>query len=595
MADSAKELLIEIRAILDGAGLAQATRAVGDLDAAAVEAGDSGLAEAQQAVVDVEEAATTAAEDGLAQAAEAVKVVGERAQEAADRGMAAAEEKLRDLDSAAGDLSSGGGVDAGSLMGDLSDAQKMNLALKVVGLATAAVAGLVATFANGVRGAAEFADGVSKVAKATDTDAQAVLSIVAALQAMKLEGEQAVPVLGSLRQALSGVNDEGNETTGAINELGLDLQELQGMRPEAAAQALARALQEVEDPARRAALTARLFGTEARLMEQALGNAGAYETAKAQLGSLALVIDGNAEAFGGFAKEWQALGNLKVEQFWGGFASAFTPDVMEATDSLKELNDWLNKIDFTAHGMALAELLREAKGAAEFLLGPFIQLSGYLDELTGKAGTLKNAFVNAVPGGALTNLFGSAYESELERAKQQLAEMKARADEVKISAGAAGSALTSVSVEQIAAVNARADEIMSRVEDEGTSRVRQEGERAVQRIELTEAQLNAATAQVAAAMAEANANGVSPALAALQQGVLEGFARLVAEINAAAAAIQAASAADAERMAAAVREVGQDAGRNGELMAQGLGSARAALAAAESRLQAQINSISSRG
>jgi hypothetical protein len=451
------------------------------------------------------------------------------------------------------------------------------------------LAGLVQGFAAGIKGAADWAGALTDVGARTGQTVAETAVLQQAFNNAGLGAAKVGPALNLMQKALAGINEAGEPTAEVFSQIGLNIEELRRLNGVQQLDAIGQAILRIKDPAAQAAASMKIFGRSGGELLALFKDGQSFAKAREQIGQLALILEQSAPALDAFSDSVGASG-VKNLQFFGGAAK-------ELALQLQQLGGALDALDLTASGMALGKAINDLLGPLEQLVvvmkavsvesGVSARAIGHLVEsisggLITKVDLLKGSFagflgvLNAakqVPGGLLPGTF---FEN-LTKANLELAAL-----EQKAKTTGAG-----VATQGAAAVQSAGQTAAQGVQEAGAA--------AAAKVELTAEQLKAATAQVAAAFANANAQGVGPALAALQQGVLEGFARLVGEITTAAGAIQQAQAEQSARLADAVRELGVEAAQNDQLLSQGLASAKAALNAVEARLQAQIAALASRG
>jgi hypothetical protein len=420
--------------------------------------------------------------------------------------------------------------------------QLLNMAAGAVMGAVAGINNLVSGMVQGVIGAARFTDTIAEMGVKTGQTIQTVLTLMTAFKNAGMSGESVAPVIVRLQNALAGVNEDGQPTAEIFAKIGLKVSELKAMSADQQLEAIGGALNGIADPSERAAAGMAIFGRSWSQVAAVVLDTQALAVAREQLGELATVIAANQQAFGAFADSWERFGELKVQQFFTGVAAAFAGDMEKAAAVL-------NGIDLTRTGMTIGNMLKDIQAMTEIISMPFTDawknVNTVLDLIVGKSGKFKDVTASAISAAAnslnpvkgVLDQLDAWVTSASTRADQQLANMKAQAEAAKTATSTAGAQAVDSAAHQ------------------GAAAVQTAGAEAAEGIKLTADQIKLATQQIAAAMTQANAEGVTPALTALTTAVQESFARITGELTSALATMQSAQAEQVPAFTEAVAQL----------------------------------------
>ena len=306
---------------------------------------------------------------------------------------------LREMNGAAGVLTA---VTAGGLM------------------AAAAINRLAHAFVDGVMGAADYAGRMSDISARTGQSVQDVIVLGQAFRNAGMGQEMVGQSLNLLQKALTGVNEEGQPTAGVFERLGLSIDGLRQMSAVDQMRAIGAAISGLKDPAAQSRAAMEMFGRSGGQMLAVLKDAGAFDTARQQVGALAENLGAAAADLDKFS---DAAGSLDVKQmqFFAGFAAGVSGDLASAADAM-------NRMDFSGPGKALGEMAAGAAELAKNLAAAADKLGG-LKPSGGAVAALAPAakeFVKQLPGGQLaTNIIGGAAYLQ-EKGQERNREARAR-------------------------------------------------------------------------------------------------------------------------------------------------------------------------
>lgn len=146
--------------------------------------------------------------------------------------------------------------------------------------------------------------------------------------------------IGKMQKAIFDVAN-GNTTIDYFAELGLSVQKLMGMDPADQFAAIGKAIRNVEDPTRKAALAMGIFGRSGAGLVTVFNGTDLDDVARS-LGRMPALLD---KFSGGFERADTLLGRLpnKADEFFVGFTSGVIGQILPALEST-------NNFDFTTLG-----------------------------------------------------------------------------------------------------------------------------------------------------------------------------------------------------------------------------------------------------
>lgn len=515
-----KELLIKIRALFEGRGIDEATKAATDLGRAGDKAANSGL------------------------------------------------KNLRLLlDDAAGRAGIFGGA-VSALGGKLLDLGT-NAVVSVIG----GLRNLAVGFAEGIKGAAAFADQLGEMASKTGQSVETVAVLQQAFKNAGMGAEAVAPAINKLQRALAGVNEDGEPTAEVFGRLGLSIDELLKTDSATALQMIGTAIAGLKDPALQAQAAFDIFGRSSVNLMAILKDPTAFNIARQQIGDLGVVLGASAEELGRFAAAYENGMDAKRMGFFAGAAQTLAGDLGKAADAM----DALPTVKL---GMAIGTMLQDLRAWVQ----PVVDFGGAIETVSRKVNSLVSTLMLAAKASPFTAMavhFGEWFTSATTRAEQQLEQLKAKAEEASTAPSETGAQF----MQRIAEESGRNALLAGQTAAQG---VAETGAQAAEGIRLTADQIRAATQQITAAMAEANSEGVTPAITALATATKEGFARVAFDLQTAATSLQAAASQDAAAVTTAVQALVASLSQNNAVIQSAVQSGQTQLAGEITTLQQSL-------
>lgn len=180
------------------------------------------------------------------------------------------------------------------------------------------------------------------------------------------------PTLAKLQKQISEAATGSADAAAKFATIGISISDLQGLSADKQFEAVATAIQKIENPAQRAAMSMEIFGKSgAKLL--ATFAAGGLDDAAENLGRQAEIMAKNA---GVFDRTSDVLGTagLKLRGFFVGIAAEVVPQLTGAVDAL-------NSLDLTSVGQSLGEgiaIAVELLERAVNKIAPFFEKSNQL-------------------------------------------------------------------------------------------------------------------------------------------------------------------------------------------------------------------------
>ncbi len=174
-----------------------------------------------------------------------------------------------------------------------------------------------------------------------------------------LAADKTTTLLGLMQKAIAGLNEDSKPTGEAFARLGLSMDALRAMDPTDAFQAIGQAIMAIADPAERTALAMRVFGRSGAEALVAFDDAGGFEAARRDLGSLPSILAENAA---GLDTVSDRLGNIGTA--WQQLAAAASVAILPALDSITAA---IAAVDLGAIGSAIGMLLNGLAAIAPHL------------------------------------------------------------------------------------------------------------------------------------------------------------------------------------------------------------------------------------
>ena len=207
----------------------------------------------------------------------------------------------------------------------------------------AAVGGLGASLV-GLRSAFNLGGDLSDLSARTGITAGNLMVLQQAFKNSGVSADQVGPAVNRLQKALTGANEDGQDTAGIFGQLGLSLAQLNDLSPDQQFERVAKAINKLSDPSERAAAAMKIFGKSGGEMLALFNDSGAFGDAASQVGSQAAIMDRNAAIFDDISDKL-ALASQKMQGFFVGVADYVAP-------VLQPLLDWFASQDLAAQGQA---------------------------------------------------------------------------------------------------------------------------------------------------------------------------------------------------------------------------------------------------
>ena len=244
--------------------------------------------------------------------------------------------------------------------------------VKKAGMAGAAIAGLggAGSFAGltaGIREAARLGGRISDVAARTQIAAGDVVVLEQAFRNAGLSAEKVPTAVARLDKTLVDAKEKGGEAEAVFRKLGLDVEELLGMKPAERFKAVGSAIAALEAPAQRSAVAMQIFGRSGSELLTLFTDPNGFARAERMVGGLADTLGRNADQFDSINDSIDAMG-LKGQQFFAGFLG-------QIDDLVRYWLDQFEKLDFTSAGEKAGALVQLVKQKfQEGQLTEFIEL-----------------------------------------------------------------------------------------------------------------------------------------------------------------------------------------------------------------------------
>ena len=193
-----------------------------------------------------------------------------------------------------------------------------------------------------IRDALDFSAQMEELHLQTGASAGEMAVLSHAFENAGMGADGASSFVSRLQKALSGLNEDGSETSAAFRRLGIDMVSLRRLPLLDQVNALQSAFQRLGNVNDRTKLAMDIFGRSGAQDVRFLVNPKGISEAREQVGGLKDLLDRNAEVFCNLADALDSL-KLKVTQFFAGFAEGLAGDTARFTE-------WLNKLDLTSFG-----------------------------------------------------------------------------------------------------------------------------------------------------------------------------------------------------------------------------------------------------
>jgi len=229
--------------------------------------------------------------------------------------------------------------------------------------ATALVGGFLAarSAAQTFSEAIDFGGRMNDLAARTGETAGNLVVLRRAFENAGLGGDEVGSMLDRLSRFMVSGASAGSEQAKTLTALGLSFDELQNKSPTEKLQTLATAVASIEDPAIRTQIAMDVFGRSGGALMPLLRAMGSeLDLARAQVGSLAEVMDRSARTFDSIGDSFNAIA-AKGMELASGILEKLAP-------SLARVSEQLATIDAAGFGQALGNyILQTAQWASETL------------------------------------------------------------------------------------------------------------------------------------------------------------------------------------------------------------------------------------
>lgn len=249
-------------------------------------------------------------------------------------------------------------------MGDKGEqgAKKVEFSLKNVGLAAgvaaaaakATTAAIDLAFAGVQKTIQSFGDALdmggrlSDLSERTGVATDKLLLMERAMNNTGVGADSLGPLINKMQKNLVDAADGSSKAADALTELGIPLSSLQSLTPDEQFQRIGRAIADVEDPAKRAAISMEIFGKSGGALNQLFSNLdGELANASRELGVMPAIMAELGSRFDGISDKLAVVQGKFVE-----FAAGILSKVVPAVEAIAT---GLANIDAAAIGQKLAD------------------------------------------------------------------------------------------------------------------------------------------------------------------------------------------------------------------------------------------------
>lgn len=216
------------------------------------------------------------------------------------------------------------------------------------GASIAAGAAIIA----GTKAALDFGGQLTDLSARTGIAAGELMVMGQAFKNNGLSIEAVGPAVNRLQKALAGVNEDGDATAGIFGRLGLNMEEIAAMTPDAQFRAVGAAIAGLKDPTERTAAAMAIFGKSGGELQALFNDSNAFGQAAKEVGAQADIMNRNAALFDDISDKLNLAG-LKIQGFFVGFADQVAPVI-------QPLLDWFAGQDLAAQGEAFGKSIATA-------------------------------------------------------------------------------------------------------------------------------------------------------------------------------------------------------------------------------------------
>jgi uncharacterized membrane protein YgcG len=158
-----------------------------------------------------------------------------------------------------------------------------------------------------------------------------------------MKAEDLGKIVNKMQKFIESVGEEGSASANKLAKLGLSFDELKAMSPDKQFEALAKAINGIEDPGERAAMAMEIFGKSGgKLLAFFSDFDGAMKQAKGEVGGFADIMDKNASSFDYLGDGIKAIGEKLMEFAAGALVNIQAP--------LKVFIDMIKNFDAAGFG-----------------------------------------------------------------------------------------------------------------------------------------------------------------------------------------------------------------------------------------------------
>jgi hypothetical protein len=313
---------------------------------------------------------------------------------------------------------------------------------------------------------------LSDLSARTGETAGNILILETAFKNSGLAGDQVGQVINKLQNFMQDAANGGEKQAGAMDKLGISLDQLEGKTPTQQMEIFAQKIASIQDPTQRAAAASDVFGEKlgGKLLPLLLDFAPMLDDSRDKVGSLADVMDENAVAFDAAGETIDAIKD-KLTAFAAGILSEVIPEIQGLGSSME-------KVDAAGLGQkiggALSPVLRDLNGLvgeAKMLMDQLAYAEQQASENTGALGTAYHTTQGALAtfnNGLFDALkFITPFDESVEGLRQTFVGYRKDQDGAIVGVQELGEAAAETAPE-IEAVTERTDRFATSLQDIGT-------------------------------------------------------------------------------------------------------------------------------
>ena len=257
----------------------------------------------------------------------------------------------------------GGGL--GGLMARFSSVGPagMQAAAAAAGLAAAVAAALAATVKTAIAAGGELSDMMAR----TGADGRNLVILGQAFENVGSSSDKVAPALNKMQKALSGVNEDGQDTTSAFAALGLEVSTLKALDPVQAFRAVGTAINQIQDPAGRAAAAMGIFGKSGGELLSVFTDTAAWQNARDQVGTLGDSLAENAGKFDEIGDKMAGF-EILIKKIGVSIAEGAVPALSKLAEMIQAVNNvginWANPFSSQLTQRDMEQATRQAAAVA---------------------------------------------------------------------------------------------------------------------------------------------------------------------------------------------------------------------------------------